>query len=189
MLETFDGLNHWQIGMIATGLLLQGAVIAIFPEEIIILTLGLLWGRGKMSFPEALLFTQLGLLPANAAMVFLGRKLGQKSILRKKGVQPALAGLHRYGARLIFVTRFTPLVRGPVYLAVGGAQYPFWRFARVDAIASCLQIPLLLWAGRWLEANSGSLQEFYQRLGILAGSVMAAVVLSFAWMEWRRKYR
>lgn len=187
MLEILKGLNHWQIDLLATGLLLQGAIFAVFPEEIIILTLGLLWGQGKVNFWEALLFTQLGLLPANAAMVLIGKKLGSRSFIRKKGVQAALKSLERYGAWLILITRFTPLIRGPVYLAVGCSRFPFLSFVRIDAWASCIQISLLLLLGRRLGVRSGSLQAAYEKVGFYSTTVMISMLLTFAWRELRRQ--
>lgn len=177
MLNLLNGLNHWQIDFLAMGLLLQGAVFAVFPEEVIILTMGLLWGQGRVTFPEALIFIQLGLLPANLAMVLIGKYLGNKKFLQKKRVREALQYLHRYGGGLIFVTRFVPLVRAPVYLAVGIAQYAPLSFVRIDAWASCFQISSLLLVGRWVGTHSESVMDAYKHIGALIASVMAVFLV------------
>jgi membrane protein DedA with SNARE-associated domain len=48
MIEFINELNHWQIDCLATGLLLQGAIFGLIPEEIIMMTMGVLWSQGKI---------------------------------------------------------------------------------------------------------------------------------------------
>lgn len=169
MLDLFHGFNHWQIDLLATWLLFQGAIFSIFPEEVIILTMGLFWGRGKITFPEALIFIQLGLIPANAFMMLFGRNLGRRFFVNKKSVQIAMEYFRRYGGALVFFARFTPLVRGPIYLAAGISGFPPLSFIRIDTWASCFQISLLLLAGRWIEVHSKSIEDAYRSIGMLCG--------------------
>src|SRR4051812_49254828 len=78
LIEQLQNQSSWHIALIATGLLLQGAVIAVFPEEVIICALGVLWGSGKIGFFEAFVAVECGLLPANLALVLLGRHFGRR---------------------------------------------------------------------------------------------------------------
>lgn len=161
MLARLSTLTHWQIDALVTGLLLQGAVFATIPEEIVILSLGVLWGRGQVSYAEAMLAVQIGVLPANLAMVFYGRWIGAGfSGLKKRGwilrlfpherAQAHVERLKESAHWVIFTTRLTPLVRGPVYFAAGASGIRPIDFFRWDILASCLQIPLLLCLGRWM---------------------------------------
>jgi membrane protein DedA with SNARE-associated domain len=160
MLELLSGLNHWQIDLIVVTILWQGAVFTLFPEEVILTTLGILWGRGQLGFFEAMVVAQLGLLPANAAMVTVCQKLGRKLFqvrpfswfLKPEAVESASKYLRRYGDVMILATRFTPLIRGPMYASIGLSGFPIRRFMLLDALASCVQVPLLLWIG----AKAGS---------------------------------
>ena len=175
LLLQLSGLAHWKIALLATGLLLQGAVFTVFPEEVVITTLGVLWSQGKINFFEAMVAVQCGLLPANFALVFMGNRLGTRLfhirpfswVLKPEAVEESLAHLRRAGIWVVFTTRFIPLIRGPVYFATGLSRLPLWHFVRTDALASFIQIPLLLLLGGTIGKNSGSLLEAYQRVGAL----------------------
>lgn len=171
--------------MLASGLLLQGAVLSLFPEEVIVTTLGVLWSQDKIGFIEAVVAVQLGLLPANLCWAFLGSRVGRRIfairpfcwMLKPSAIDSALCKLNRHGAWVVFFTRFVPLVRGPVYFATGLAQLPLKRFFLTDFAASCIQIPLMLLMGGYIGASSGSILEAYQRIGyLMAGLVVLAAL-------------
>jgi membrane protein DedA with SNARE-associated domain len=134
---------------------LQGAVVAIFPEEVVIGALGFFWHQGRVSFLEGMIAVQLGLLPANLVLVLAGRYLGTRFLsrtpfgrfLRPDLIERALSRLKARGSWAVVLTRFTPLVRGPMYFAIGLSKTPLKRFCAVDALASCVQIPMLLIIG------------------------------------------
>lgn len=182
MLEQVQALSHWQIDLLAFTLLLQGCLITIFPEEVIFLTLGVLWSQGRVGFFEALVSGQLGLLGANAALVSVGHHLGARALsrrplswlLNKDSVTRARQILNRHGTWIVFVARFTPLVRGPVYFAVGLSKLGVLRFMRTDALASCFHLPLLMLTGAAIGRNSASIVQAYHTVGL----VMAFITLS-----------
>lgn len=183
--ETFAHLSHWQIDGIATLLLLQGAVVAVFPEEVVISSLGVLWGRGKLSFIECLFSVQLGLLPANLALVWVGGRFGTEILRRRpvrwlinaEGVARALVRFNQAGAWVIAVTRFTPVIRGPVYFASGLSGISISRFFRIDALASFFQISLLLWIGHRIGKDATSLLDAYRKLGVILGLLIIGTVI------------
>jgi membrane protein DedA with SNARE-associated domain len=184
LLLRFAGLPSWQIALTAGWLLLQGCILPSVPEEIVIATLGMLRSQGRISLSVALVAVLTGLLPANSGTVFIGHRLASglaswgpfSRAFGSRTVQDALASIRRRGRGLVFVTRFTPLVRGPVYLAAGLAQMSVRRFFLVDATAACIQVPLLLWLGARMGQGTGSLAEAWQRIGYLAASLAAAAL-------------
>ncbi len=189
LLARLAELPAWQAGLAATWLLLLGAVMPSLPEELVVIALGVLCGRGRIGFLEALAAVLAGLLPANLGAVLLGRLLGRgltklgpaARVLDSEAVQGALAALRRHGSAFVFLTRFTPFVRGPVYLAAGLARMEIGRFARADALAACLHVPALLSAGWMLGRGAGSLSEALGRVAWvgagLAGSALALHVV------------
>src|SRR4051812_33746886 len=60
LIARLDLLEHWQIAIFATSLLYQGIFLAVFPEEVIITTLGLLWSQDRIGFFEAWLAVCVG---------------------------------------------------------------------------------------------------------------------------------
>lgn len=172
VLERLNALSHWQIDLVAFLLLLQGAVISIAPEEVVIVTLGLLWGHGKIGFIEASIIILLGIIPANIFLVLFGQKF-VKRFEKKRAVQIASNYLRRYGGLVIVLTRFTPVVKGPVYFSVGASRFGLGRFLVTDAIAACVQIPLLLLLGKTIGENTQSLEHALRTIGWIAGAMLA----------------
>ena len=183
LLQQLAELESWRIGLIATWLLLQSVVVALFPEEVIAVTLGVLWSQGKISFTESMLFIQAGLLPANAFMVGIGQRFGLPLIKRRPfrwlldatEVEEWLKLIRLNKKKVIFFARFIPMVRGPIYFATGMSQLGIREFSKVDYIASLFQIPLLLLVGKWIGASAGSLVDAFQKIGLL-------FLMLFAWM-------
>jgi membrane protein DedA with SNARE-associated domain len=182
LLTRFAGLDGWQIGLIATGLLLQGAIVSPFPEEVIIITLGILWGRGRIGFGEAMLFNCLGLVPGNLLPMILGRRFGARLLKRRPFTwmaDPAevAQALQRFNGRggswVIFVTRFLPFVRGPVYFAAGMTPMTYLRFTVVDIVAAVIQTALIQLAGYKMGENSQTLLVAYQRVGAVFVAIVA----------------
>jgi len=183
LLNRLNGLEHWQIALIATGLILQGVIGAVFPEEIILTALGVLWSQGKISFFEAWAAVLFGLIPANAFPAFLGRSFGLKAlqvrplswVFKKETVENYLGLLRGYGNWVIFFTRFTPLIRGPIYFATGVAQIGAIRFSKIDFLASCIHIPLLIGVGGYIGRGAANLSQAFEKIGI--GAVGFLVLL------------
>lgn len=194
LLVQLANLQHWEIALLATYLLYQGMVIAVFPEEVIIATLGLLWSQGRIGFFEALVAVWMGLLPANATTVFLGSRFGPRLlvirpfcwIFKKEVIEESLFNMRKHRNWIVFVTRFTPMIRGPIYVAAGLSQIGILRFMKIDAIASCIQIPLLLMLGSWIGKGANSLMQGYQWIGIFMAAMLVSVFV-VKWIVSRRK--
>lgn len=194
LLIQFSGLPSWQIAAAATWLLLQACVVPSLPEEVVITTLGMLSSQGRIGFLTALAAVLFGLLPANSATVFIGSRLARglsffgpfQRAFKAAPVQDALGAVRRHGRGLVFATRFTPLVRGPVYLACGASQMGVPRFFAVDALAACVQVPLLLWLGARIGRNAASLAQAWQRIGLLLGGLAAVALALHLFKRFRR---
>ncbi len=194
LLLRLTALPSWQIALAATWLLLVACVVPSLPEEIVITALGMLWGRGRIAFLEAFAAVLAGLLAANLGTVFIGSRLARGLSLWKPlarafhspAVQGALATIRRHGRAVVFVTRFTPLVRGPVYFASGLSQMGLGRFFQVDALAACLQVPLLLWLGARLGDGATSLLDAWRRMGWLALGLAMALLAVHIFLARRR---
>jgi membrane protein DedA with SNARE-associated domain len=188
LLIQLSQLQSWQMGMIATYLLLQGAIFTVFPEEVVAVTLGLLVSQNKIGFFHAWFSIGLGLLPANAFTVYMGKHFGPKLLLirpfswmfKKKSVDQALKKVKKYGTGIVFVTRFIPVIRGPIYLATGLSQMRILQFVGIDALASLIQIPSLLLLGKIIGKNATSLMDGYRKVGIF----MALLLLFVIGMNW-----
>jgi membrane protein DedA with SNARE-associated domain len=192
---TLSSLPGWQLALAATWLLLQAAVIPSVPEEVVMTTMGVLWSQGKVDFLTAYAAILAGLLPANAMAVFIGG-LAERGLLRfgparrliqSGAVRSARAKVLRYGRVVVAVTRFVPLVRGPVYLACGASGMTVRQFFVIDALAALVQVPLLLLLGAKVGEGAGSIAEAWQRVGILALLLLGSAAALQAVRSLRRR--
>lgn len=186
MLDFLADLSPWQIALASSWLLLQGCLVPSVPEEILVVTLGALVAQGRIPAPLAVAAVLAGLLPANAVAVLIGSfghgrrdrrgRLGR--LLRSPSVARAAGAVERHGSLAVVATRFVPLVRGPVYLAIGLSGLGVRRFMALDALAACVQVPLLLWVGTRLGAGATP-AEAWVRIGWLTAGLLglAAVAL------------
>jgi membrane protein DedA with SNARE-associated domain len=125
--------------------------------------------------------------------VFLGARFGHRLLLlkpfcwifKKQAVDESMMQLRNHGKWVIFLTRFIPLIRGPIYFSIGLSQMSIRKFVCIDAFASCFQIPALLWIGSTIGRRANSLMEGYQRIGWLMVG-LAVVTFSLKWILSRR---
>ena len=197
LLIQLGSLEHYQIAALASYLLFQGCYLGIIPEELIISTLGFLWAEGKIGFLESLVAVWLGLLAADTTTVFVGTHFGPKLlkmrpfcwIFNQEDLDENLREIKKYGSWIVFFTRFTPVIRGPIFLAAGLSQIGIFKFFRTDFLASCIYIPLLLWLGRYFGKNSVSMVDGYKHLGVVIGLFLLLGVLAKAILNRRKKHR
>jgi membrane protein DedA with SNARE-associated domain len=177
LLFRFSEMSEWQIYALVTGLLLQGFILTIFPEEILILALGYLWAQEKVGFVESFICLTIGLLPANAACFLIARRYGMGLLkmrpfcwfISQRSLRLAIIRMRSHGERVLFITRFTPIIRGPIYMAAGISGMSLATFLRVEFLAACIQIPLLLYCGKILGNHADRIMELLQGFGFLMG--------------------
>jgi membrane protein DedA with SNARE-associated domain len=182
------GLSERQIYALVVGLLLQGIAVAIAPEEVIIMSLGVLRSQNRVHFWPSIASIALGLLSANAIIVFVAGKFSHLSIFQKKSVHAALVKFRGRGKWIVFATRFTPFIRGPVYYAAGISGMRVRDFFRIDALAFCIQCPLVFLIGETIGVHTGSITEAYKM--IVTGALsLAALIAAGAFVRSRLKPR
>lgn len=187
MFELIQGLSEWQIYGIVFWLLLQGMVVSVLPEEVIILSLGVLISQNRVRLPFSFIAVELGLLTANSMLVFVAGRFSERRIFKKASIQNALTSFRTRGNRVIFIARFTPLIRGPIYAAIGLSGMRVRDFFKIDATASLFQVPALLALGAYIGDKTGSIEKAYKVIGICALGVVALMLLSIAVKAWIKK--
>jgi membrane protein DedA with SNARE-associated domain len=161
MIEKLIGLSHWQIDLLVIYLFVQGAFFTVFPEEVILPTLGVLWGQGRISFAEAFAAAAFGLVCGDVILMLLGRHLGVRLLVKRpfswvidaEMLEYVQEKMRRYGTRLVFFVRFIPSVRAPTFFAAGISRMPFPIFLRSDLAGLAIWIPLLFVFGRHLGSD------------------------------------
>ena len=181
------------------GVLLLCGMGVPLPEELPIITSGVLAKMGHLSPWPALLSVIFGILAGDSIMFFLGRKWGRHvlehrfaRILLTHERQAKIADyFHKYGAWIIFAARFLPGLRSPLYLTAGSMKVRWLTFLAMDGLAALLSIPLSFWLAYYFteqlrEVLDVSHLALYWFLGILAVGLIVGHVI---WDRWRARVR
>jgi len=196
MLEKLIGLSHWQIDLLVVYLFVQGAFFTVFPEEVVLPTLGVLWSQGRITFPEAFLSSTIGLMCGDVILLMLGKYLGMRLLVRRpfswiidaESLELVMEKVRRYGSRLIFFVRFIPSVRAPTFFASGMSNMPILEFLKSDLAGLVVWIPLLIVFGHRL-GGSGSINQVFHKLGLLMLVLILTGVVTSIVRERRKRIR
>mgnify|MGYP000263817677 CR=1 FL=1 len=159
LLKYFEGspLSLWGPFFV---LLLCGLGLPV-PEDIVLVAAGALAeidGRGWM---EVSLVMYAGVMLGDSTIFFAGRFFGgrlrnsrwfQRYFSEKK--QAKVEDLFdRYHSWVLFVGRFLPGLRAPIFFTAGSTRVKFWKFFCFDGLAALVSVPFFVWLGHWLWAK------------------------------------
>ncbi len=107
------------------------------PEDITLVAGGIIAGMGFANEHTMFFVGMAGVLCGDALMFFIGRYFGEKAlkwrwvahVMTPQRYAAVQDKFRRYGYRVLFVARFLPGLRTPIYLSAGMSRcVPFWRF-------------------------------------------------------------
>jgi membrane protein DedA with SNARE-associated domain len=166
------------------GLLIAGLGVPI-PEDIFIITGGVLAHRNQTSplFSLAVLYS--GVMVGDAIVYHLGSRYGE-AVLRRKFIARLMTPARvervrhyyaRYGAVTVLIARNLAGIRFPTFLMAGVSHMGFARFFFWDGLSALVSVPLWFWLGYTASAH---LDEIRKWIGwLIAGLIVAFLVWRF----------
>ncbi|EGT82849.1 Hypothetical protein GG7_0056 [Haemophilus haemolyticus M19107] len=146
----FTEYGYWAVLFV---LIICGFGVPI-PEDITLVSGGVIAGL----YPESvnshlmLLVSMFGVLAGDSTMYWLGRIYGTK-ILRFRPMRKIVTlqrlrmvreKFSQYGNRVLFVARFLPGLRAPIYMVSGiTRRVSYTRFVLIDFCAAIISVPIL----------------------------------------------
>jgi len=202
LLDHFQS-SQWSLWGPFLVLLLCGLGFPI-PEDIVLITAGALGVIDGRSWLYVTLFMYAGVMLGDSITFFVGRFLGWK-ILRTCWCQrlfspPKQARVqtlfHRYGSTVLFVGRFLPGLRAPIFFTAGSLHVSFLKFLLYDGLAALVSVPIFVWLGHWLWTRfHDDIAEFNKALAktqhatlYVVGAIIIAVLI-VAWRVYRKRMR
>jgi membrane protein DedA with SNARE-associated domain len=175
-----------------------GGVGFPIPEEVPVLTAGVLAHRGVVRWWLALLVCIAGVVTGDLVLYLTGRRWGERAldlrlvrrfldVERRRALE---AAYRRYGMLIVFAARHVIGLRAAAFVMAGVVRLPFWKFALADGVAIAYGIPLnfaiAYFFSEHLHAILADLRrvESWIALVLLAGGA--------AWLSvvlWRRSHR
>lgn len=168
------------------------------PEDITLVTGGVISGLGYANVHIMVLIGLLGVLVGDGLMFAAGRIFGHKilkvrfvaRIMTPKRYAQVQEKFDKYGNRVLFVARFLPGLRTPIYITAGiSRRVSFLRFLLMDGLAALISVPVWVYLGAYGAENTDWLMEkvhqFQSVLLTLIG--LGALVLLYFWYRKRRR--
>jgi membrane protein DedA with SNARE-associated domain len=130
--------------------LLAAGLGAPLPEELPVLTAGVLAHEGVVRWWLALPVCFLGVLSGDVVLYWVGHHWGERvlewrivrRVLSREREEWLKSAYRRHGVKIVFTARHIMGVRAAAFLTAGIARVPFWKFLAVDSGAGLLGVPL-----------------------------------------------
>ena len=163
-------------------LMMAENVFPPIPSEVIMGGAGLLVAKGQMTFGTVWIVATAGTVVGNLFWYWIGVRWSEeqlKRIIDRWGrwltfewdeFLKARDTFRKYGDWIVFLLRFSPLLRTIVSLPAGLAQMKLWRFVLFTALGSAIWNGILIFGG-------SALAPLVERFEKLAGYGVVAFVL------------
>jgi hypothetical protein len=166
------------------------------PEDITLVVAGILAARDVIDFNISVVVCMAGVLIGDGTIFYLGSRYGTKLrgtkffsfILPERRDIAVKAIFDKYGDKVIFMARFMPGLRTPLFFATGSYHVPFWKFLLLDGFAAIISVPLWVYVGYLFGANLEELETVIKKaqFGVYAALIGLIAVFVAAWYAKKR---
>lgn len=193
LIEFFSSYGYWAVFLV---LLICGFGVPI-PEDITLVSGGVISGLGYTNVHIMLLVSMIGVLVGDSIMYWLGRLYGEKilqfPLIRKIATPDRFATVQerfeKQGWKLLFVARFLPGLRAVVYLASGiTRRVSYWQFVAVDFCAAIISVPIWVYLGDFGAKNLDWLETQIHKGQMAIWVILLAGGLFLFW-KWKRSQK
>lgn len=175
--------------------LLAGGFGMPIPEDLPLLAGGYLCGRGHASVEVMLPVAFMAVVGADLLVYYLGRRYGHhiprlpvlRRYLSDSRLTRAELSFHKHGGKTLFLARFMPGLRTPIFFSAGAFKIPAWKMVLFDGTAALLSVPVWV-VGSWYLAKTftfdlDTIREW--SLATQATLILAVVLCVAAVLGWR----
>lgn len=175
-------------------LLFSCGIGAPINEDILLLAAAALTLKGVMAPVPLMVVAWFGLVLGDALVFHWGHRFGARLLRHRYAArivsEARLASMQdtmrRYGPAYIFVVRFMPGVRTPLFFAAGSLKMPYRHLFIFDGAAALVELPLLVYGVRYVGGRWEEILALMQRFqGVLVPVFILLVV--GVWLLARRR--
>ena len=187
LLETF----FQQFGYAAVFFVLVVCGFGIpIPEDVTLVAGGVISGLGYTNVHIMFLVGMAGVLMGDGLMFVLGRIYGTQ-ILRFRPIAKLMPPkryaqvqqqFDKHGNRVLFVARFIPGLRSPIFLTAGmSGKVSFWQWLIMDGLAALISVPIWIYLGDFGAENRDWLMH---KIHQFQNGFMGLVIILTLWLIW-----
>ena len=169
-------------------LLLCGFGVPI-PEDITLISAGIAsyYGYGNVYVMIAVAFA--GILMGDSIIFYMGSRFGERikgfSWFQRVVPEPVLLYIEQrlatHGNKLVFVARFMPGLRAPIYFTAGMMKIRFAVFFTFDCMAALISVPSIIYAvyhfGDNIDVIVRAIKRIQHGMALVAVMVIGLIVL------------
>ena len=155
------------------------------PEDVILVTGGILSARGVCDFWMTNAVCMAGVLIGDGIVYFIGRRFGPevkesrlfRRVLNEK-VDAKISNIFaKYGDKVVFMGRFMPGLRMPIFLTAGIYRVSPFKFFGLDGFAAVVSVPAWIYVGYIFGDNFEVLGEKVRQVQFGVFGVLGAIIL------------
>lgn len=156
------------------------------PEDITLVSGGVIAGL-DLANPHTMVIVGLaGVLIGDSTMFIAGRVFGYRiqrirtfrKILSPRRFSHIQRKFKQYGLSLLFIARFLPGLRSPIFLVAGmSRRIPYLTFLLIDGFAALISVPVWVYLGYFFADNLDLLMQYVKDVQTM---IYAALFLVFA---------
>lgn len=152
------------------------------PEDIVLVTGGILASRGITDFWVTNFVCLAGVLIGDGFVLTIGKTFGprvKETWLFRRLITPKLdekvqSVFLKWGDKVVFLARFMPGLRTPIFLTAGIYKTSYAKFLVLDGSAALISVPVWIWIG---ELFGGNLELLYKKMKQFQVGILVAVVV------------
>lgn len=187
LIELFLSLGTMQAyALILIVLLLCGFGLPI-PEDITLISAGILASSGSISIEGALFISFFGVMLGDSTLFFLGKKYGRKvytwplfnKVFTPERVEKAETRIRRNAKYICFIARFMPGLRAPIFLTAGTMGVRSSTFLLADGSAALFSVPIWVFLGNWFGDNIDLVLATAKKVNYVLLIILAVLIIGF----------
>lgn len=188
LLDFFTGYGYLAVFLV----LLFCGFGAPIPEDITLVAGGIISGLGYTNVHSMFAVGMAGVLLGDGVVFVAGRVWGNKvlqfrpiaRILTPERFCAVQEKFDRYGNWVLFIARFLPGLRSPIFITAGMTRrISYWRFLVLDGFAALISVPVWVYLGFYGAERRDWLMMMIHRgqAGILVviGILLATITLAY----------
>ena len=194
LISFFTDYGYWAVLFV---LIICGFGVPI-PEDITLVSGGVIAGL----YPESvnshlmLVVSMIGVLAGDSTMYWLGRIYGtrilrfrpMRKIVTLERLKMVREKFDQYGNRVLFVARFLPGLRAPIYMVSGiTRRVSYTRFVFIDFCAAIISVPIWVYLGEFGAKNLDWLHEQIKKGQLVIYILIGVLALYLFWNGKKRR--
>jgi membrane protein DedA with SNARE-associated domain len=169
--------------MLAFLILLACGLGLPIPEDITLVATGVIVSAKVTNIWKSIFVCMSGVLIGDSFIYFIGRYSGRQifkhpfimKLIKPQLYQSARNAFSRFGVNIIFIARFLPGLRAPVFYFAGATKKSYAKFILIDGMAALISVPIWVYVGKVFGENLDYLEILIKKMKF--GSLLIGLFL------------